>query len=44
MNAHQIENHEKLNTQAGFTTRSMIEDNLFTLQYCIERGFKLKDH
>ena len=25
-----------------FTTGSMIEANLFTLQYCIERSFKLK--
>ena len=33
---------KKLDTQAGFTTGSMIEDNLFTLQYCIERSFKLR--
>ena len=37
-----LENHEKLDTQAGFTTGSMIEDNLFTLHYCIERSFKLR--
>ena len=40
--AHQLDNHEKLDTQAGFTTGSMIEDNLFVLQYCIERSFKLR--
>ena len=37
IDANLLENHEKLDTQAGFTTGSMIEDNLFTLQYCIER-------
>ena len=42
IDAHLLENHEKLNTQAGFTTGSMIEDNLFTMQYCIERNFKLR--
>ena len=31
-----------METQAGFTTGSLIEDNLLTLQYCIERCFKLK--
>ena len=31
IDAHLLENHEKLDTQAGFTTGSMIEDNLFTL-------------
>ena len=31
IDAHLLENHEKLVTQAGFTTRSMIEDNVFTL-------------
>ena len=31
-----------METQAGFTTGSLIEDNLFTLQYCIEGCFKLK--
>ena len=40
--AHLLDNHEKLDTQAGFTTGSMIDDNLFTLQYCIERSFKLR--
>ena len=40
--AHILDNHEKLDTQAGFTTGSMIEDNVFTLQYCIEKSFKLK--
>ena len=42
IDTHLLENHEKLDTQAGFTTESMIEDNLFTLQYCIERSFKLR--
>ena len=42
IDAHLLENHEKLDTQAGFTTGSMIEDNLFTMQYCIERSFKLR--
>ena len=42
IDAHLLENDEKLDTQAGFTTGSMIEDNLFTLQYCIERSFKLR--
>ena len=41
IDAHLLDNHEKLDTPAGFTTGSMIEDNLFTLQYCIERSFKL---
>ena len=31
-----------METQAGCTTGSMIEDNLFTLQYCIEGCYKLK--
>ena len=31
-----------METQAGFTTSSMIEDKLFTLQYCIEGCYKLK--
>ena len=42
IDAHLLENHEKLDTQAGFTTGSMIEDNLFTLKYCIKRSFKLR--
>ena len=42
IDARLLENHEKLDTQSGFTTGSMIEDNLFTLQYCIERSFKLR--
>ena len=32
-----IDNHGKLDTQAGFTTGSMIEDNLLTLQYVLYR-------
>ena len=39
---HILENNEKMETQAALTTGSMIEDNLFTLQYCIEECFKLK--
>ena len=39
---HLLANHEKPDTQAGFTAGSMIEDNLFTLQYCIEVSFKLR--
>ena len=39
---HILENNKKMETQAGFTTGSMIEDNLFTLQYCIEVCFKFK--
>ena len=31
-----------METQAGFTTGSMIEDNLFTLQYYLEECYKLK--
>ena len=31
-----------METHAGFTTGSMIEDNLYTLQYCIEGCYKLK--
>ena len=42
IDAHLLKNHEKLDTQAGFTTGSMIKDNLFALQYCIERSFKLR--
>ena len=42
MYQHILENNEKMETQAGFTTGSMIEDNLCTLQYCIEGSFKLK--
>ena len=38
MYAHLLDNNEKLDTQAGFTTGSMIDENLFTLQYCIERS------
>ena len=40
IDAHLLENYEKFDTQAGFTTGSIIEDNLFTLQYCIGRSFK----
>ena len=32
---HIFENNEKLDTHTGFTTGSMTEVNLFTLQYCI---------
>ena len=32
---HFLENNKRMETQAGFTTGSMIEDSLFTLQYCI---------
>ena len=39
---HILENNRSMETQAGFTTGSMIEDNLFTLQYCIEGCYKLK--
>ena len=39
---HILENNEKMETHAGFTTCSMIEDNLFASQYCIEGSFKLK--
>ena len=39
---HILENNKKMETHAGFTTGSMIEDNLFTLQYCIEGCYKLK--
>ena len=35
INAHILDNHEKLDTQAGFTTGGMIEDNLFTLHYSV---------
>ena len=31
-----------METQAGFSACSMIEDNLFILQYCIEGCYKLK--
>ena len=42
IDVHLLDNYEKLDTQAGFTTGSMIEDNLFTLQYRVERSFKLR--
>ena len=42
IDAHHLKNHEKIDTQAGFTTESMIEDNLCTLQYCIKRRFTFK--
>ena len=41
IDAHLLDNHEKLDTHTGFTTGSMIEDILFTLQYSMERSFKL---
>ena len=37
-----LENNKNMETPAGFTTGSMIEDNLFLLQYCIEGYYKLK--
>ena len=40
IDAHLLNNHEKLDTHAGFITGSMIEDTLSTLQYFIERCFK----
>ena len=42
MDIHILENNKRMETQAGFTTGSMIEDNLFTLQYCIEGCYKFK--
>ena len=39
---HIFENNKKIDTHTGFTTGSMIEANLFTLQYCIEWNFKFK--
>ena len=39
---HIFENTKKMETQAGFTTGSMIEDNLFTLHYWIEGCYKFK--
>ena len=39
---HILENNKRMETQACFTTGRMIEDNLFTLQYCIEGCYKLK--
>ena len=30
----------QIETQAGFTKGSQIEDNLFILQYCIEKNFR----
>ena len=42
IDAHILDNHEKLDTHAGFTTGSMTEDNIFTLQYCTEISFKLR--
>ena len=35
-----IDNNEHIETQAGFTKGSQIEDNLFILQYCIEKTYK----
>ena len=37
---HIIDNNEQIETQAGFTKGSQIEDNLFILQYCIEKTYK----
>ena len=37
---HIIDNNEHIETQAGFTKGSQIEDNLFILQYCIEKTYK----
>ena len=39
IDTHNQDNNEKMDTQAGFTTGCQIEDNLFTLQYCIDHSF-----
>ena len=39
---HLIKNNENKETQAGFTSESRLEDNLFILQYCVEECFKKK--
>ena len=37
-----LETNEQIETQAGFTTGGQIEDNLFVLQYCIEKSYRMK--
>ena len=37
---HILDNNMQMETQAGFTKGSQIEDNLFILQYCIEQNFR----
>ena len=37
---HILKQQEKMDNQAGFTRGSQIEDNLFTLQYCIDQSYK----
>ena len=39
---HIISNNIGKDSQAGFTAKSRIENNIFVLRYCIERSFKLK--
>ena len=42
MEEHIETNDEQTETQAGFTKGGRMEDNIFILQYCIERSFKNK--
>ena len=37
---HILKQQEKINNQVGFTRGSQIEDNLYTLQYCIDQSSK----
>ena len=37
---HILDNNMQMETQAGFTKGSQIEDTLFILQYCIEQNFR----
>lgn len=39
---HLLNNNENKETQAGFTSESRLEDNLFLLQYCVEESYKNK--
>ena len=39
---HILETNEPIETQARFTTGGQIEDNLFVLQYCIEKSYRMK--
>ena len=39
---HILETNEQIETQAGFTTGGQIEDNLFVLQCCIEKSYRMK--
>ena len=39
---HLSENHAVLDTQAGFTKGGKIEDNLFILNYCVEKSYRSK--